>query len=298
MILTASALFLSGVSESAEPKEAEPQSKETQLEHNKADGQPKTTNKPSIFDQYPEPPGGRTAAQQQTNKKETKPRPPTDYGWWFNFWLVIFTGCLVLVGIGQIVVYAIQARYMWHGLGLTGQTVTAANISAKAAQKSADIVDKSLTLLERAWLIVRFDLPFQLVWSERTRVRYAIINTGRSIARFKHAEAFVTTQEGFPDLPVINIDRAIYNTTKAVIFPSTPMEQSGETQRILESGTIEGIRNGSIKLIIRGFVVYDDIFDMRHVTKFCQVYSPTWNDGRGGFVMPPEPKSGYENDAD
>jgi hypothetical protein len=76
------------------------------------------------------------------------------------------------------------------------------------------------------------------------------------------------------------------------------MEQAGETKGILGSATIEGIKNGTVNMIVRGFVVYDDIFDVRHVTKFCQVYSPTWNDGVGGFVIPYETKPGYENDAD
>jgi hypothetical protein len=44
---------------------------------------------------------------------------------------------------------------------------------------------------------------------------------------------------------------------------------------------------------LHGHVIYDDIFNIRHSTRFCYIYNP----GFGGFIFPAEAKADY-NDAD
>ncbi len=55
--------------------------------------------------------------------------------------------------------------------------------------------------------------------------------------------------------------------------------------------------HGRLLFDIYGHIVYDDVFGQRHMTRFCQVYDPSGNNGQGGFTFPREAKSEY-NDAD
>jgi hypothetical protein len=62
--------------------------------------------------------------------------PPDNSGWWFNFWLVAFTGALVVVGVGQsyLIFWTVEA------------TQTAAN--------AAEVQTKDIRILQRAYIAV------------------------------------------------------------------------------------------------------------------------------------------------
>ena len=93
-----------------------------------------------------------------------------------NWWLIIFTGALAVVGILQFCAMTKQARSMRNANVLTRETLGAVQRQAKAAEaqvtnlektlvatekaanaakKSADVADKALTELERPWIFVQ-----------------------------------------------------------------------------------------------------------------------------------------------
>jgi len=142
LILIGSALLLSAVGESAEslnPKEAKPQSTESQLQQEKAAKQQNPTVNSLNGAQFLHSQTNHTTTNSQTSKQEAKAEPPTDSSWWFNLFLVIFTACLVDVGIAQVFVYKKQARYMRRGLKLTKQ-------AAEAAQKARKLLSTQIAL--------------------------------------------------------------------------------------------------------------------------------------------------------
>jgi len=137
LILIGSALLLSAVGESAEslnPKEAKPQNKEPQLHQKEPAQQQAPTDQLLTGDEFLHSPPDHPTANGQTAEQESETGPPTNSTWWFNLFIAIFTGCLVCVGIAQIVVYKKQARYMRRGLKLTRQAANAAEESAKAVE--------------------------------------------------------------------------------------------------------------------------------------------------------------------
>lgn len=281
LILTVSALLLSGVGEKEESALHDPKSNESKnqnrssIRNHPADNQnpPPTSSPPVNLDKAPNDGKG------EKNSKDGGNNPA-----WPEKAIAFFTGVLVLVGIGQVVVYAIQAHYMWRGLRLT-------RIVADAAKQNADAADKSLKLLERAWLMVIFG-QFDAV-PGLTRINCIIMNTGKTLARLRAVEVLTTIQPKLPDFEPLPIERNRFNDTIAIVFPNTPLDQRGMLSHAMSEEIANQLVSGDLILAVRGFVVYDDIFGERHVTRFCFVYTPL----RRGFVIPQGIKSG-NNDAD
>jgi hypothetical protein len=123
LILIASALFLNVGA--LKPRNAEAQSKNTQLNESTTNSE-KDPTAPIATPSQP-----RYAATDQANtagntdQSKNDPQPPIDAGWWFNFFLVVFTGCLVGVGI-------VQAFLLYY-------TFQAGKLAAEATNKSVEL---------------------------------------------------------------------------------------------------------------------------------------------------------------
>ena len=297
LILIALALLLSAASESAEKSTAPTELKPPVTENYKSSAKhqqnmgnqpigkkPEQTSGlpiPDIVKQSPTAPTEKTPAAKEPHTEQERWWPPSS-GWA----IVYITAVYVLVSIGQLCSIRRQAEIAADG-------VPAYRIAAAAAQKSADIADKSLKLLERARLVVMFDYPFQPVPNTLTEVAYSVINAGNTLAKLKKVEIRSTVWESLPDDLKIEPMPTDDFPDIAIIYPSTPLELRGNISVPLSEETIRRIYNREIILALRGFVVYDDIFDIRHITRFCQIYDPSRNNGRGGFIFPREAKPGY-----
>lgn len=264
LILIVSVLSLNRVSESAEPqipKETEPQSKELQLHQEKSAKQETATKSTSnVKAVYSLP--KQLIANSPTQKQAT--RVGTDSTWWFNLFIVIFTFCLVCVGIGQVAIYMKQARYF--------------------------------KTTERAWLAVVFDHPFQPKVGAVNPINYSIKNTGHTVAWLKSAK-LKSMQWEFGHIPERQLEPKPVDalSTIAVVFPGGKFPLEGLVDIDFTQQMINDSATGRFIFDVYGYVAYDDAFGNRHITRFCQVYNP--NGDGGSFTYPREAQPGY-NDAD
>ena len=60
---------------------------------------------------------------------------------------------------------------------------------------------------------------------------------------------------------------------------------------------MDDILQGKQILAIYGSVLYDDIFSVRHITRFCRIYSRVHDDGLGYFILPYHARPEY-NESD
>jgi hypothetical protein len=131
-------------------KESQPIQNSSQDEQQKIDGNNRPTEQPSTFINQTETP--QTTQVKPNRGSNPDQSTPDD-------WIVWLTGALVFVGITQVVVYVIQARYMSKGLDVTRQSAKAAQdsadaalLGATAAKESAVIARETLQVTQRAYL--------------------------------------------------------------------------------------------------------------------------------------------------
>lgn len=216
--------------------------------------------------------------------------------WIWNNWnaVTVFTGALVVVGALQFYIYWRQARYMQEGLGITREGLRVTRDAADAAAKSAEIADRSLTLLERPWISVELQQSFRPTIT-RQDYRFKIINTGRSPAKIKRTGFVVQWHHAMPQYPVDQKDMSPM-VTETFIHPGQALTPSFEIPALSQTDADDIIEGRQI-LAIFGSILYDDVFDARHITRFCRIYTRIDPSGLGGFILPQEPRPEY-NESD
>jgi hypothetical protein len=191
--------------------------------------------------------------------------------------------------IAYFLTFAATATYAWFAWG-----------QWKEIRRQANSTESNLRSTERAWLAVHFDQPFQPIPDSISRVFFSIENTSRTLAKVKQVSfgyclwkdyavpRHIFTSKPTEDLPTI-----------AVIYPRETMkwEARSPTPVRLSKENIEEMIAGETILDLHGQFWYDDIFDVRHYTRFCLTYHPRGNDGKGEFIFPTDPPADY-NDAD
>ncbi len=195
-LLILAVLLPSARSEGAEPiqpKETISQSKEPELHYTNPKKKKLPTDKPLFVEQSFRSHLAPTTAESQTHQKEPNTDQPANSTWLFNLFLVVFTGSLVAVGIGQACIYKRQATF--------------ARRTLRAIRRQANIAEKSLTLLERAWIDIEIDsivpAPNEAQHLGASIVTVNIRNSGKSPAFIKHV--CIPTPEWTESAPVINI---------------------------------------------------------------------------------------------
>lgn len=104
-------------------------------------------------------------------------------------WLGITTLALTVVGIGQFLMF-------WYQLRLMARGAKDATIAARAAEKSADVAERSLTQLERPHVFAHVSNAGTKVVKgtddqgelERDTMELVIFNFGRTPARLTHLQ--------------------------------------------------------------------------------------------------------------
>ncbi len=314
-ILIASALLLSAANESAEEKAVQKSltPPKTEMHKSKAEEHSSTgTQKAQDTEKSPpatKPPIVVVAVPSDKTQTKTTEEQQSTIQKWFNpstlpnWAIVLVTIAYVIVAIGQLTAIRRQAKFARRSLrainrqaGIAAEGVAVNRIAAEAAKTTATIADQSLKSLERAYLAIFFESPVSLVWSTWSDLPYTIENTGRTLAKLKLTEIGYTISESLHDYEIkpVPTDKL---PTIAPIYAATPLKHTFRIPRLLTTEEVGGLTTGSKILDLHGFIIYDDIFDIRHVTRFRRVWSPSENGGQGGFVFPPETKPEY-NEAD
>ena len=165
----------------------------------------------------------------------------------------------------------------------------------EAIHRQANIAESNLRVVERAWLAVRFDQPFQPKAGAHNPIYYSVKNTGHTIAFLKDRKLNAMPWNGFiPKREPAPKPTGILPTI-AAIFPGGKFPMEGLVDINFTQQMINDAATGRFIFDVRGYVAYDDAFGNRHITRFCQAYDP--NGDSGSFTYPREAQPGY-NDAD
>jgi len=204
------------------------------------------------------------AETQNTNKENgnsqegaIKNDPITRY----TFWLMIFTGALVICNVG-----------LWL------YTRKAAN----SAKKAAD----ALPTIERAYLFIdsiewpKGELGFTLnEYNNLNLIKGMIKNVGRTPAILCNISAKVSIKES--EYPT----REVVRGKSEIVFPKGVIITSDGTENF-SCGEIIGpsIMTESdfiqATILCYGYVIYEDIFGKSHETGFCYEFKPIYLEGR------------------
>jgi len=297
LVLVASALLLSGASgkdKNSDPLLAPPKAKnyKTSTPKHIDEGTRKNratepapllqTESPSQIEQHPII--KITPQPTQTSTGVKKNAPPKHGPQSIAFSVREWSDPIVLIGFAALlvtVVYTFAAISQWSAI----------KSQAEIAKETLKFQDKSLTLLERAWLSVTFDSPLDPKEIGSKGIEFTIRNHGHSVAFIKEDKLRGMSWEGKSNMPDRRLDPKPTGqlATKFILFPNQSMITQGPLGFKLTTDMI----NGGCIFDVYGYVAYDDIFGVRHITRFCQVYNYLTR----GFDFPREAKPEY-NDAD
>lgn len=204
-------------------------------------------------------PYANSAPQANNNKKwyqtiwdKTFEEPIT----FFTFLLAIFTLVLAISTIGLWIV-----------------TVRASKHTEKAANAAKDSAD-ALPIIERAYVFVeeimwqnRFvDEPIQPV-TNYLSVRF--INHGNTPAIIRKVFVLADKLIVYP----ISIDIGDFKIPEGIIVSSREDKKSGVISIMTSAEEIKKIREGTLKLICYGCIIYEDILRKERRTYFCWEYN-------------------------
>jgi hypothetical protein len=268
LILIAWFLLLSGASvRAANPTEDLVQSKPGQNGENKQADTP-ATNAATKTDN-PESQTAKTATNDES--KDTKNEPSR-----LEVWSLV---AQYLIFLATVLYASIALWQLW------------------AIRRQADISERSLTELQRAWLDVEIE-DVQLIQDQPTTIRVLIRNTGRSPAFVKEIKAEKPNIDRFLPTPNIKVKPTGQMSTLFIVAAGQRTGHEPPVIPPLPPDIFDELKTKMKFLTIYGWVFYDDIFDKRHVTRFYRSYKfPSHARSEGLFVIPSESKPEY-NDAD
>lgn len=225
-----------------------------------------------------------TPIKQNRSQYESAYWPPN----WSSWALVIIAIVASYIALRSLRTIEQQAKNAADGVVETRK-------AAEAAKQSADVADKSLRVVERAWLAVLFDQPFQPKVGTYNPIYYSVKNTGHTVAFLKDRKLNAFPWNGFMPKRELAPKPTGILPTIAAIFPGDKFPMEGLVDIDFTQQMINDAATGRFIFDVRGYVAYDDAFDNRHITRFCQAYDPTGD--TGSFTYPREAQPGY-NDAD
>ena len=204
------------------------------------------------------------AKPQNTYKENSNGQPSTikdDPITTYTFWLMVFTGALVICNI-----------LLWF------YTMRAAN----AAKKAAD----ALPTVERAYLFIdsiewpKGELGFTLSeYNKLTPIKGIIRNVGRTPAILCKVSSMVSIKESeYPTKEAVRGKLEI-SVPKGVIIKSDGTENFSCGGAIGPSIMTES-EFIQATILCYGYVIYEDIFGKSHETGFCYEFKPIYLEGR------------------
>jgi hypothetical protein len=258
MAILLALLTLTAFAKSHKPPEPQPQSKSSQLPEDNGAPQPA----PSI--NFPTPQQITEAIASGIERSEKKheenhPAPPPDnISWWLNFFLVIFTGGLVVVG-------AAQCYLIFRTLKATEVAANAANLSAQAA-----IGVELPKLMVSSIGFQEVEVPDRPI---AHKVIVTVTNYGRTPAFVSRETAEMRFTPTLPPAPDYrnSLDlmpcRVVSNLATYDIIACLPDQST-----IID---YQCFKNSNKKIWIYGCIMYRDFLDRPHNLDFCaRLYFP------------------------
>ncbi|HEU4342651.1 MAG TPA: hypothetical protein VFU31_13875 [Candidatus Binatia bacterium] len=290
MLLIAFGLLLSSASESPEranPDKTEPQGKESQLQTNESTDQsePIDRSPPTRVDQPVSSQLNPPAAQSETGEQKTQPTRPTDSNWWFNLFVVVFTGGLLGVGVMQAILYKRQATSMRRGLRLTRRVAQSAQDSAVAAMDTVSLARDNAKIQMRAYLEVTFENTFNLQAEVPISVEFRINNPGSTRAKITWLRTQLYCGPGLPR-KIERPDNDDKYKIQVLVPANESIFQTIGSNSSLTPAQRDDVWQGRLTLGVYGLILYDDVFKDNHFTRFCWIFSRRAYSGKGGFVLP------------
>lgn len=283
-ILIVAIFLLSGASESAELQQKP--SKVDQSDPKKIETKTQTNSQkpPTAAPQS----GTNESTSHTQNFNYSNYNYPSDSG---SGGLAVWVQALANIAIAFLVGW--QIWFFWG-------TMQATRDAAIAAKDAADIADQTLKTSERAWLSIRFNKPFKPQHGAVNPVVYSVKNTGKSAAflKVKKLNAIQWQNSVIPERALDPKPTGEFPTI-AVIFPNDELELEGLIDIDFTGDFFNQMIAGHKIFDVYGYVAYDDIFKVRHITRFCYAFNPgeNINQDTGKFEFIRDPRAGY-SDAD
>jgi hypothetical protein len=234
------------------------------------------------------------SAQSESKEKQSEGDPSGGWAWLSKDAAGFFTFGLVVIGIGQALLFFIQLRYMRQGMTDAATAANAAKDGAHAARDSADVSKLAMIAGERAyvhysgcrWISHISRIDGSVFW----RIRPLWINAGNTPARkmrvYVHYELLDHVLP--PDYPFRPDEVPIHEGMIAAkgLIESSPRDIFGHELR--------DVIDGKKFLYIWGVIRYSDVFPgtPERITKFC-VFATNitgdpmveWNEATNKFDM-------------
>ncbi len=185
--------------------------------------------------------------ERANNKRETE--PPPDYSW-FNVFLVVFNGLLVVVG--GVNCYLI----FW--------TLKATKIAADAAKKSAEVGEKSLIAANRPAIAIA---PLKLCEPNESQttpyINFGLVNSGKGTAIINNVTAIVYSEYGGIGLATNAPINSLFvpSDINSEIEPGQPMSGCPITAPFLGAQELQQIRSGGRTLRVTFHIAFRGISD-------------------------------------
>jgi hypothetical protein len=162
------------------------------------------------------------------------------------------------------------------------RSTKAAESSAAAAHRSADVAELALTTAERPFFVPRrpvlkmwrYGLPGMPVSEPaeyQRKLDYGVTNLGRTVGFLKELTCTVIFQDVLPKTPVY--DKNIRLNGKFPLAQSTPYEAnpiySTDPFTKLSTSELNSLTLGTLRMYFFGYIRYTDVFGYLHTEGFC-----------------------------
>jgi hypothetical protein len=291
-------MLLSGTGESAErtnPKEAKPQSKQSPLQKEETADQKQfiESAQPTIGQPLGPNPNQETTKPEARQQKADTARPANSE-WWFNLFLVIFTGVLAGLGVMQASLIKRQATYMRRSNRRTRQAAEAAMKAANVAGEYNKQAREAAHIELRAYVLisnVEFTGSDRLDWQTRTTylIGDALVltfrNSGRTPAYNLSAWVNCHLIEGIETRLPEDFSYSKYPETEPTLNSTVTLSPDHDHPMTfgINPDDVATARKRRHALYFFGEANYVDVFRNEQSTPFCFLFyvSPS---GREGFI--------------
>jgi hypothetical protein len=196
-----------------------------------------------------------------------------------------FTFGLVVIGVGQAILFYIQLRYMREGMRDAADAAQAANTAATAAKEQVEVAKAQIEVtrmgvfdLERAYLDVEpTDIKTQFVLAPASFqpinpmeivAKVGIKNSGRTRAVISQVYGEFRTGTWLGARPS-------YDFSKGTNYPTDLSLGAGEHGDFFHDFRTQEVT----EQFFVGFIVYADIFKRPHTARFCARIFPSPDNG-------------------
>jgi len=274
-----------------------PQQQPNSAEQRPATDQRGTEQSPFVVKTL-EPTKSQAEAEQETKDRQQKTAN--------DGWIVILTGILAVVAVGQLGVYLYQAIKLRETVKAAGEQSAAmeryiveAARSATAMEAIANTIKDGNQMIMRAYVNVTIGTA---IYQERRigqgdlkfEGKANVLNTGNSQARKVriYKRAAIIPFPVPPDFTYLIPEETAADVTYATVGAHQSYIISAIVPDFVPDGEVSSIKEGSHKVLcLWGLIKYEDIFGKEHTTKFAHWLTWLPNQAVFGYYAPGQNES-------